>query len=285
MMLEDPYVEAALQALPSPDYVSGPEYPPSPVYEPYVPEPVYPEFMPPEEDALPAEEQPLPATISPTTDSPGYITKSDPEEDPEEEDEDPKEDPADYLDDRDDDDDEEEESSRDNVDDEEDEEEEEHLALADFVLPHILSPLLPVSPPLLPVSPTYPLGYRAAMIRLRAETPSTFYPLPLSTSPSGTPPFLPIPLHTSSPHLVLPSNDCRAGVSEVTLPPQKRLCIALSLRYKVSESSSAPTARPTGGFRANYGFVGTLDDEIRLDPKREVGYRITDTWDDMVEDI
>ncbi|GKC04779.1 hypothetical protein Tco_0996389, partial [Tanacetum coccineum] len=51
-------------------------------------------------------------------------------------------------------------------------------------LPLILSPLLvslplPVSPPLplaplpLPVSPTYPLGYRAAMIRLRAEAPST----------------------------------------------------------------------------------------------------------------
>ncbi|GJT33394.1 hypothetical protein Tco_0923813 [Tanacetum coccineum] len=91
-------------------------------------------------------------------------------------------------------------------------------------------------------SPTYPLGYKAAMIRLRAETPSTFYPLPLSTSPSGTPPLLPIPLPTSSPHLVLPSNDCRAGVSE---------------------SSSAPTARPIGGFRADYGFVGTLDDEIR----------------------
>ncbi|GKF18610.1 hypothetical protein Tco_0063528, partial [Tanacetum coccineum] len=37
-MLEDPYVEAALQALPSPDYVPGPEEPeqapPSPDYVP-----------------------------------------------------------------------------------------------------------------------------------------------------------------------------------------------------------------------------------------------------------
>ncbi|GKA19290.1 hypothetical protein Tco_0699205 [Tanacetum coccineum] len=40
---EDPYVEAALQAPPSPDYVMGPEYPPS---TDFVSEPVYPEFMP-----------------------------------------------------------------------------------------------------------------------------------------------------------------------------------------------------------------------------------------------
>ncbi|GKC68681.1 hypothetical protein Tco_1101279 [Tanacetum coccineum] len=52
-------------------------------------------------------------------------------------------------------------------------------------LPHIPSPPLPVSPPLhvspppLPASPTHPLGYRAAMIRLRAESPSTSHSLPL----------------------------------------------------------------------------------------------------------
>ncbi|GKE46920.1 hypothetical protein Tco_1478178, partial [Tanacetum coccineum] len=131
-------------------------------------------------------------------------------------------------------------------------------------LPQILSPPLPVSSPSLPASPTYPLGYRVAMIRLRAETPSTSHPLPSSTSPSGTPPLLPIPLPTSSLPLLLPSTDYKAGVSEVTLPPRKRLCIALGSRYEVGESSSAPTARPTGGFRVDYGFVGTLDDEIRL---------------------
>ncbi|GKE82582.1 hypothetical protein Tco_1552582, partial [Tanacetum coccineum] len=32
--------------------------------------PVYPEFMPPEDDLLLAEEQPLPTDVSPTTDSP-----------------------------------------------------------------------------------------------------------------------------------------------------------------------------------------------------------------------
>nr|GFA92475.1 hypothetical protein [Tanacetum cinerariifolium] len=49
VMPEDPYayVVAAFQALPEPDYVPGPEEleqaPPSPVYMPYVPKPVYPE--------------------------------------------------------------------------------------------------------------------------------------------------------------------------------------------------------------------------------------------------
>nr|GEW44397.1 hypothetical protein [Tanacetum cinerariifolium] len=75
--------------------------------------------------------------------------------------------------------------------------------------------------------------------------------------------------YQSSPPLLLPSTSHKADVPEVTLPPQKRLCIALGLRFKVDESSSAPTARPTRGFRANYGFVGTLDYEIRRETVRE----------------
>ncbi|GJV51267.1 hypothetical protein Tco_1447008 [Tanacetum coccineum] len=81
--------------------------------------------------------------------------------------------------------------------------------------------------------------------------------------------------------MLLPFTVCREGFSEVSLPPRKRLCIALGPRFEVGKSSSAPTARPTGGFREDYGFVGTLDDEIRRDPEREVGYGITDTWDEM----
>ncbi|GKB87437.1 hypothetical protein Tco_0959709, partial [Tanacetum coccineum] len=92
---------------PSPDYVPGPEEPeqapPSPIYIPFVPEPVYPEFLPVDDEVFPAEEQPLPAADSPTHQSPGYIPESDPEEDLEEDDE---EDPADYPADRGDDDDE-----------------------------------------------------------------------------------------------------------------------------------------------------------------------------------
>ncbi|GJX00266.1 hypothetical protein Tco_0184179 [Tanacetum coccineum] len=248
---------------PSPDYVSGPEEPkqapPSPVYVPYEPELVYPDFMPPEDEVLLAEEQPLLATLLPAANSPRYITDSNPEEDPEE---DPTDYPVDKGDD-DDDDDDDDESSNDNEDDDdveedEDEEEEEHLALADSVPPPVhrvtarmfvraqtpislpsdteVARLLAIpTPPLSPLSPlpTYPLGYRATMIWLRAETPSTSHPLPSSTPPSGTPPLLPIHLPTPSPPMLHPSTNCRAGVSEVTLPPQKRLCIALGPRYEV----------------------------------------------------
>ncbi|GKE89758.1 hypothetical protein Tco_1567233, partial [Tanacetum coccineum] len=116
-------------------------------------------------------------------------------------------------------------------------------------LPSILSPL-PVSS-LPPASPTLPLGYRAAMIRLRAEAPSTSYLPPLhiilshtrvDTPASGTPPLLPIPLPTSSPFLLLPSADHGANRLEVCLPPWKRLCFAFGPRYEVVESSSTAAA-------------------------------------------
>ncbi|GKF25507.1 hypothetical protein Tco_0081401, partial [Tanacetum coccineum] len=209
-----------------------------------------------------------------------------------EDDEDPEEDPADYPADRDnddDDDEEEEEPFGDDVDDEDEdknkdeEEEEEHPAPADSVppvhhmttrisirdepsislppreeverllalttpppspltplsspLPHIPSPPFPASPP---ASPIRPLGYQAAMIRLRAETPSTSYPLLLPTS---------------SPLLQLLSSDHRTDRPDITLPPQKRLCIDLGPRYEIGESSAAAATRPIGGRRADYGFV------------------------------
>nr|GEX35861.1 hypothetical protein [Tanacetum cinerariifolium] len=111
LMPHDPYayMEAALQAPSSPNYVPGLEHPTSPAdASEFVPEPVYPEFMPPEDDILSAEEQPLPGAVSPTIDSPRYIPESDLEEDPKEDDEDTKEDLAYYPTDREDDDDEEE---------------------------------------------------------------------------------------------------------------------------------------------------------------------------------
>ncbi|GKD87840.1 hypothetical protein Tco_1358994 [Tanacetum coccineum] len=185
-------------------------------------------------------------------------------------------------------------------------------------LPQIPSPPLPVSspvpvsPPPLPASPTYPLGYRAAMIRLRADAPSTSHLLPLPSPivllrtrasvamlravapstyilaprteapPSWTPPLLPIPLPTPSPPLLLPSTDHRADVRKACLPPRKRLCFAFGPRYEVGESSSAPSARPDRDFRRDYGFIATLDDEIMRDLERDVGYGITDTWDEML---
>nr|GFD39488.1 hypothetical protein [Tanacetum cinerariifolium] len=46
--------------------------------------------------------------------------------------------------------------------------------------------------------------------------------------------------------LQLPSASRREDRPEVTLPPQKRLGIALGPRYEVGESSSAAAARPAG---------------------------------------
>ncbi|GJR44689.1 hypothetical protein Tco_1312792 [Tanacetum coccineum] len=118
---------------------------------------------------------------------------------------------------------------------------------------------------------------------LRVAAPSTYILAPRSEAPpSGTPPLLPILLPTSSPPLLLPSTNRRADVREACLSPRKRLCFAFGLRYEEGESSSAPTARPDGDFRRDYGFIATLDDEIMRDPERDVGYGITDTWDEML---
>nr|GFB17806.1 hypothetical protein [Tanacetum cinerariifolium] len=130
VMPEDPYtyVVAAFQALPLPDY------------------PVYPEYIPPEDDVFPAEEQPMPAAASPTAESPGYIPGAD---------------------------------------------------------------------------------------RL-----------------------------------------------EVTLPPRKRLSIVHCPGYEARESLVATAARPIEGRRAHYGFVKSVEAEIRRRRVEDIGYGIRDTWID-----
>ncbi|GKE49383.1 hypothetical protein Tco_1480641, partial [Tanacetum coccineum] len=146
-------------------------------------------------------------------------------------------------------------------------------------------PPLPLSSPLPLPPPIILLRTRVSMVMMRVVAQSTYcLASPSRTPPSGTPPLLPIPLPTSSPPLLLPSTNCRADVPKVTLPPRKRLCIAPSPRYEIEECSSAPTTRPIGGFRADYGFVGTLDAEIRHDPDRqdtdEIYVRLDDAQDD-----
>ncbi|GJY78476.1 hypothetical protein Tco_0484277 [Tanacetum coccineum] len=69
---------------PSPDYVPGPEHPPSPVEVPYVPEPEYPKYFVPSNNEVPMEDQPLPADATPVALSLGCVADSDLEEDPEE---------------------------------------------------------------------------------------------------------------------------------------------------------------------------------------------------------
>ncbi|GJU34858.1 hypothetical protein Tco_1183212 [Tanacetum coccineum] len=144
-------------APPLPDYIPGPEDPQTPLvpqdederepmfvhaHDPdFIPEPVYPEYIPlRDEHVFLEKEQPLSPVDSPTAESPGYITESDPKEDPEEYEEDESKDGlADYpIDGGDDRDDEDGDSSGDDADDEdedeedeEDEEKEKHLAPVD----------------------------------------------------------------------------------------------------------------------------------------------------------
>ncbi|GJR54801.1 hypothetical protein Tco_1405322 [Tanacetum coccineum] len=240
--------------------------PPSPIYIPFVPEPVYPEFLPVDDEVFPTEEQPMPAADSPTHQSPGYIPESDPEEEPEEDDEeDPEEDPADYPADRGDDDD-------------DDAEEEEHLAPADPTAVAYSADQDPY------------LAYRVtARMSIRHQAPAPFLseevaerllalptppPSPLSPYSSPLPQIPSPPLPISSP----PPNG--PTYAEGSLGSR-----AAGPGYEVGESSAAGAARQFGPTTAEadlYGFADMLDAAPGRRTSRELGYGITDTWDDLV---
>nr|GEU64174.1 putative reverse transcriptase domain-containing protein [Tanacetum cinerariifolium] len=237
----------------------------------FVPEPIYPEYIPLEDEhILPAEEQPLPHVVSPTAESPGYVAESDPKEYEDDETEDGL---ADYpMDGGNDGDDDDGDSSGDDADDEdEDEEEEEHLALADsaVVIPtdELASPPEGAKPFIQPPSTdTATIGARITERLARCTAPAAL--------PS---PPLPPPLH------IPPSVDRRDDIPETEMPPRKRLCLStLGSRYEVGESS---TARPTEGRGIDYGFVSTLDVEAKRQGIREVRYGIRDTWIDPTETV
>nr|GFC25012.1 hypothetical protein [Tanacetum cinerariifolium] len=227
------------------------------------------------DDEIVAEDQPYAEDASPIAQSPEYVPGSDFEAHPEDDaDEDPEEDPVDYLADGGDD---EEGSSEDDEEDKDDdmdieaneEEEEEHPAPAESIV--VASTTADQAPSAEDTEPfethksaATPLPHPAYRMTARISIPA----------PAAS---------TSSPPLQLPSASRREDRPEVTLPPQKRLGIALGPRYEVRESSSAAAARPAGGLRADYGFVASMD--IMRDPEREVGYRITDSWDEIVETL
>ncbi|GJX74241.1 hypothetical protein Tco_0312836, partial [Tanacetum coccineum] len=245
----------------------------------YVPEPIYPVYIPLEDEhEFPVEEQPLPPVDSPTAESPGYVTESDPKEDPEE-----------YEDDE-----------------EEEEEEEEHLAPADSAI------VVPVDELVFPPETSISLPPEAEVERLLAmTTPSLSPPISLSPPsarerlarcmalPAYSSPLLPssgcptqiqtlritstqalidavtaaLPLPPSL--YIPPPVDRRDDIPESEQPPRKRLYLStLGSRYEVGESS---TARPTRGRGIDYGFVSTVDAEERRHGIRDVGYGIRDT--------
>ncbi|GKE49787.1 hypothetical protein Tco_1481045 [Tanacetum coccineum] len=255
------------QAPPSPDYVPGPEHPPSPDYVPGL---EYPKYLVPFDDEVPIEDQPLPANASPTALSPGY---------------------------------------------DEEDEEEEHLAPADSttLLAIDLVPLAEDTKAFeidesAPTPPVPSPRLHRARIFVRPQTPmaaSTEYasaPTPLSPPPfpltplsSSLPqissPPLPIPsppTHTSPTYAEAPLG-YKADVPEADVPPQKRLCLtAFAPRFEVGESAAAAAARQHGfnvTHATDYSFIDTVDATPGRLMYTEVGYGITDVWDDMVGDI
>nr|GEU86596.1 putative reverse transcriptase domain-containing protein [Tanacetum cinerariifolium] len=281
VMPDDPYayVVAAFQAPPSLNYVSGPEYPPSPEF---VLEPVYLEFMPAEDDILPAEEKPLPAAASPAT-------ESDLDEDPED---DLEKDPADYPADGGDEGDDEDELSDDEEDDDIDieggEEEDEYLDHADSTT--IALPAIGHAPsteetesfetdeiiaiPTLPPSPLSPLSSPLPQI------PSP--PLPLLSPPPTDPTYEEVPLGYRVARLRWRAE--REEIPEADLPLWKRLCTAHTGTYQLGESSIAADARLREPVRNDlYRFVYTVErGESSMPVAMEVGCGIIDTMDDLV---
>ncbi|GJX21947.1 hypothetical protein Tco_0226392 [Tanacetum coccineum] len=327
-------------APPSPDYIPGPEDPQTPpvpqdederepmfvqAHDPdYVPEPIYPEYIPLEDEhEFPAEEQPLPPVDSPTAESPGYVTESDPEEDPEEYEDDETEDgPVDYpMDGGDDGDDDDGDSSRDDAndedeDDEDEEEEEEHLAPADSTI------VVPVDEPVFPPKGTEPIIPPpstnitiGARIFIRPKTSISLPPeaeverLLAMTTPSPSPPIslsppsagerlarisstqalidavtAALPLPPLLPSLYIPPPvNHRNEIPEFEQPPRKRLC--LSTLGSRYEVGESSTARPTRGRGIDYGFVSMVDAEARRHGIRDVGNGIRDTWVDLAEAV
>nr|GEY35092.1 putative reverse transcriptase domain, ribonuclease H-like domain, aspartic peptidase domain protein [Tanacetum cinerariifolium] len=143
-----------------------------------------------------------------------------------------------------------------------------------------------VSPPeeTEPVMPP-PSTDTATTLELRLPSdfrlPYPFHQRQRCTAPAALP-SPPLPPHPPPLHMS-PPVDRRDDILETEMPPRKRLCLStLGSRYEVGESY---TARPTGDRRIDYGFVSTLDAEVRRRGIGEVGYGISDTWVDPTETV
>ncbi|GJY51921.1 hypothetical protein Tco_0442768 [Tanacetum coccineum] len=196
------------------------------------------------------EEQPLPPVDSPTLESLGYVTESDPKEDPEEYEDDETEDgPVDYpIDGGEDGDDDDGDSSGDDADDEESKGSRGCLGhpfgLRCTTHLHIHHTTCAI--PLLPFSGCPPTHSRHSWIASSGLVDGLLPNLPSPPLPTTT------IYHT-------PLLNVRDDVSRVTGSYAQRSCLfALGFRYEVEESS---TARPTGGRGLGYGRVDLLRED------------------------
>ncbi|GJS16765.1 putative RNA-directed DNA polymerase, eukaryota, reverse transcriptase zinc-binding domain protein [Tanacetum coccineum] len=278
----------------------------------FVPEPVYPEYLPLEDEhVLLAEEQPLPPVDSPTAESPGYVTESDPEEDPEEYEDDETEDgPVDYpMDGGDDGYDDDGDSSRDDAkdedkdkEDEEDNEEEEHLAPADSaaVVPTSEPVFLPEGTELIIPPSSTDISIVGARISNRLQASISLPPktkverLLAMTTPSPSPPVslsppsvgerlarcMAPPAHSSPPSVpspLPPLSRCPTQIQTL------RMAYTQALIDAVTAALPSPLLPPLPPlYTSTYTVYHRDDNSLGV---RDVGYGIRDTWVDPAEAV
>ncbi|GKD85936.1 putative reverse transcriptase domain-containing protein [Tanacetum coccineum] len=254
----------------------------------YVLEPIYPEYIPLEDEhEFLVEEQPLPPVDSPTAESPGGDNGDDNDGD----------------------------SSRDDAndkdkDEEDEEEEEEHLALADSVVVvptvELVSPHEGIEPVIPPPSTDITTTGARITVRLQASislppeaeverllampTPPPSPPISLSppsaverlarcTSPSAhsSPPPVPSPL--------LPSSGCPTQIQTLRIASTQALVDAITAALPSPPLPPLPPSLYIPPPVDYYRFVSTVDAEAIRQGIREVGYGIRDTWVDPVEAV
>nr|GFC52148.1 hypothetical protein [Tanacetum cinerariifolium] len=140
--------------------------------------------------------------------------------------------------------------------DHDDDEEEEHPTSADSIPPPLalrVTAMISFRPQ--PPTLSFTKEDAERFLAMPIPPPSPLTPLPQIPSPPllASPSILLIPLPAASPPLQLLSSDRRADRPEVTLTPRKR---------------------------ADYGFVDSVEAEIRRRRAEDIGYGIRDTWID-----
>nr|GFA44771.1 hypothetical protein [Tanacetum cinerariifolium] len=268
-MPEDPY------APPSPDYVPGPKH---------------------ADDEIVAEDRPYAEDASPNAQSPEYVPESDLEAHPEDDDdEDPEDDPVDHPADGGDDGDDEDGSSEDDEDDDMDieaDEEEEHPAHADSVVVASTSadqaPSAEETEPFetnesAATPPPHPAYRMTARISIPAPVPKPAW------SDSKIVRLLAIP----DVGLMVDYGFVDTIDREIMRDPEREVGYGIidSWDEIVEALQGAPVSTDTelGGYMGEFETRVRQDTdeiymrEIMRDPEREVGYRIIDSWDEIVE--
>ncbi|GJZ61559.1 hypothetical protein Tco_0617696 [Tanacetum coccineum] len=273
-------------APPSPDYIPGPEDP---------------QTLAVPQDKDEPEDQPLPSDDSPTAESPGYVTESDPKKDPKEY----EDGPVDYhMDEGDNGDDDDGDSSGDDIDgddedDDEEEEEEEHLALADTAIvvpvdehvfpPEGIEPVIPSPSTNITIGARITVWPQASISlppkveveRLLAMTTPSPSP-PISLSPpsaedrlvrSMAPPAHSSPLRVPSP--LLPSSGCPTQIQTL------RIAFTHALIDVVTDALPSPPLPPLPPSLYIPPPVDRRDDI----PESEQPPRKRDTWVDPAEAV